>query len=67
MRDWLEAAPVKPPIFVEIAWGSSHPLWDRVKAEFEFLFLIGYDRFDYNAITGTSDWIISTKGSRIMH
>lgn len=67
MRDWLAAAPVKPPILVEIAWGKSHPLWEGVKAEFEFLFSIGYERFDYDSVVGTSDWIISPKGSRMAH
>lgn len=65
MRSFLQNAAFKPIILVEIAWGPSHPKWQDLIAEFEFLFSIGYARFDYNQVKGTSDWIISANESRV--
>lgn len=46
-----------PPILVEIGWGKSHPHYAEQKAEFEWLFANGYQRFDYE-FEGTQDMAI---------
>lgn len=48
MRNFILSAHIKPVIFLEIAWGKSHPFREKEVEEFEFLFANGYQRINYD-------------------
>lgn len=55
MKKTLSKLSKKPVILCEIGWGyDSHPNWNEEVKVFEWLFSIGYKRFDYN-VKGTRD------------
>jgi len=58
MHKTLESLKTKPAIVLEVGWGVSHPRWNLEVEEFEYLFSIGYKKFDYNSIDKTMDILI---------
>ncbi len=58
MKKTLSSLEKKPLIVCEIGWGKgNHPNWSEEVEIFEWLFDNGYQRFDYDSITSTSDVI----------
>ena len=59
MHNTISRLDKKPLILLEVGWGcNSHPHWDLEVEEFEWLFSHGYERFDYQNISKTTDVLI---------
>jgi FkbM family methyltransferase len=62
MRRTIEAHPTpKPLLYIEVGWGRARKDWPQELAAFQMLFDNGYQKYDMDAITGTSmHWITPT-------
>ena len=59
-HSFLESLNPKPVIYMEVAWGSkSNPNWSLAVKEFEWLFSNGWQRFDYESLSATSDVVVN--------
>lgn len=47
-----------PTIITEIGSQNGHPCWDRVCKMFEFLFSVGYNKYDYHNIHSATDILL---------
>ncbi len=54
MKEYFKRGKSPRKIFMEVGVVKNHPLWEKEVEMFEYLFSIGYKRFDYN-FTCTTD------------
>jgi FkbM family methyltransferase len=53
-----------PLIHMEVGWGKKHPDWDDHVEAFEYLFSIGYKKFNYNEIESTANLLIEPQAHK---
>jgi len=58
MKDTIKAMKKKPPIFIEIAWGSHHPNWEEEKVELKWLFDNGYQAINLESLEATTEHVL---------
>lgn len=59
-KDFFTNCKKLPKLLIEVGAKDSHPCWLSVCEMFEFLFKIGYKRFDYSSNNSTNDILLTT-------